>query len=117
MSDFIPAQVFHLAEHLSDEIVARGWTTTDVAMRMGGTAEEIARNILVVDLLMCVHDDRLLISDKNFADLARAFEIEEVVFRSIDKAWRKWPDKRVVFDPPDNIFGPISRRQLMRVVQ
>lgn len=116
-TDFVPAEVFPLAEFLSDEILARGWTTTDVALRMGGTDEEIARNLLVVDLVMCVHRDGLLMSDKTFADLARAFEIEEHVLRSLDEAWRKWPDQRSEFTPPEAIFGPISRRALIRAVQ
>lgn len=117
MTEREPAQVFHLAEFLSDEIEAREWTTTDVAIRMGGTEDEVARNLLVIDLIMCVHKDGLLISDKSFSGLARAFDISEQFFRNLDAQWRRWPDRRADFTPPESIFGPISRRALIHIVK
>jgi hypothetical protein len=113
----IPAAVFCLAEHLCDEMLARGWKTQDVAMRMGGTVDDMARNLLALDLIMCVHKDKLLIGDRLFAGLARAFDVPEELFRNLDKAWRDAPaETRQPFDPPESIFGPISRRALIHAV-
>lgn len=105
----IPAEVFPLAEFLAEEILARGWTTTDVAVRMGGTADDMARNLLIVDLVMCVQKDGLLMSDKIFAGLALAFDVDEQYLRNLDETWRRHPERRSRFTPPDSIFGPISR--------
>jgi hypothetical protein len=116
MSDRKPAEVFCLAELLCDEMQARGWTTEDVAMAAGGTADEFAKNLLAIDLIMCVHKDKLLIGDRLFGVLARAFDVNEDFFRNIDKAWRDNPDRRSPFEPPDSIFGPISRRALIHAV-
>lgn len=113
---FEPAEVFCLAELLSDELQARGWRTQDVALRMGGTAEHMANNLLALDLVMCVHDDKLLVGDKLFDGLAKAFDVDPQFFRNIDASWRKYPDRRRPFRPPDSIFGPISRRAFIRPV-
>ncbi len=110
----VPAEVFCLAEFLSDELVARGWTTTDVAIRMGGN---VAKNLLAIDLIMCVQEDSLLIDDALFDDLSRVFEVDSAFFRNIDASWRKHPDRRQPFDPPDIIFGPLSRRAFIRAVK
>jgi hypothetical protein len=112
-----PAEVFSLAEHLGDEMAARGWTTTDVATRMGGSAEAVAINILVIDLLMCVQDEKLLVSDDLFAGLAKAFRVTEQYFRNLHEGWLKHPDRRVEYDPPESLFGPISRRSMFHVVK
>lgn len=112
------AEVFPLAEHLADEMIARGWNTFDVAARMGGvTAKEIGMDLLIVDLLMCVHDDNLLIGDEEFHKLARAFDVSEEYLRNLDKVWRDHPDRRSPFTPPESLFGPVSRRALIHVVK
>ena len=113
----IPAEVFCLAELLSDEIIARGWTTDDVAARMGGSVEDCARNLLAINLIMCVHDDKLLIGDRLFADLTEVFGVDPMFFRNIDAAWRENPKQRRPFTAPEEIFGPASRRALIRAVE
>lgn len=113
----IPAEVFCLAELLSDELMARGWTTTTVALRMGGDIEETAKNLLAIDLLMCVQDDNLLVGDRLFDGLTKVFEVDSTYFRNIDATWRKHPDRRSPFEPPDAIFGPLSRRAAFHVVR
>lgn len=117
MVERIPAEVFCLAELLSDELEARGWTTDDVALRMGGDVDEICKNLLAVNLIMCVHKDKLLVGDRLFDGLAKVFDVDPMFFRNIDAAWRKHPDRRRPFKPPESIFGPISRRSAMHVVQ
>ena len=104
-----PAEVFPLAEFLSDEIVARGWTTMDVAVRMGGSEDEIMKNLLSVDLLMCVHKDGLLVGDQLFVGLSRVFDVDESYLRTLDGIWRRWPHRRSKFRPPESIFSAVSR--------
>jgi hypothetical protein len=116
MTERIPAEVFCLAELLSDEMIARGWTTDDVAARMGGDEEQFTRDLLALNLIMCVHKDSLLIGDRLFDALTRAFDVDQMFFRNIDAEWRKHPDRRSPFSPPEAIFGPISRRALFHVV-
>lgn len=113
----IPAEVFCLAELLSDEMQARGWRTEDVAARMSGTVDELARNLLAMDLLMCVQKDGLLVGDRMFDALTEVFGVDPMFFRNIDRAWREAPpDRRQPFTPPDSIFGPVSRRAVIRAV-
>jgi hypothetical protein len=116
MTERIPAEVFCLAELLSDEMSARGWTTDDVALRMGGDEEQFTRDLLALNLIMCVHKDSLLIGDRLFDALTKVFDVDPMFFRNIDAEWRKHPDRRSPFSPPDEIFGPISRRALFHVV-
>lgn len=108
MSEIEPAEVFCLAEFLCDEMIARGWTTDDVGTRMN-TLRGPYMNIAVVDLLMAVQKDGLLIDDETFAGLASAFDVSETCLRNLDATWRKWPDRRSPFSPPESIYGPLSR--------
>lgn len=111
-----PAEVFPLASFLADEMEARGWTTTDAAIRMGGAAaHQVSMDLLCLDLLMCVHEDTLLVGDHMFTALAKAFDVPEQFLRNLDEIWRKWPAKRVSFTPPEALFGPVSRRALIRL--
>lgn len=116
MSERIPAEVFSLAEFLADEMLERGWTTLDVAVRMGGTVDEMARNQLVVGLILSVQDDKLLLSDENFNDLARAFDVSADYFRNLDAGWRKHPDRRVPFEPSHRLFTAAENRSAFGVV-
>lgn len=101
-----PAHVFSLAETLCDEMQARGWTTSDVAARMGGE-RQYAMSKFVVDLVLAVSPtkDRLIVDDETFEGLARAFDVSEQFFRNIDAAWRAWPHRRSPFEAPESLFG------------
>jgi hypothetical protein len=110
----VPAEVFPMAEFIADELTVRGWKTEDAAIRMGGSNEkEIAVDLLSLDLLMCVQDDKLLVSGFLFSGLARAFDVSEEYLRSLDRVWRENPSKRAQWTCPDNLFGPVSRRALL----
>lgn len=113
----IPAEVFCLAELLCDEMTERGWQTEHVASLMSRNVDDFARNLLTVDLLMCVQRDNLLVGDRMFDALADVFEVDRMFFRNIDAAWRMHPDSRRAFIPPESIFGPISRRSAFNVVK
>lgn len=115
--DRTPAEVFSLAEMLCDEMQERGWQTEDVAFRMGGTFDDFIKNLLAIDLLMCVQKDKLLVGDRLFNALGAAFNIDHRTLRNLDAAWRRAPPgRRAPFSPPDAIFGPLSRRAAFHVV-
>lgn len=110
----IPAEVFPLAELLGDEMLARGWTTDDVALRMGG---DVARNMLMVMLLLSVQREGLTINGATFDQLADVFGVDPMFFRNIDSAWRNAPaDRRQAYSPPEELFGPVSRRGFIHAV-
>ena len=110
------AHAFSLAECLSDEMIERGWTTEDVVRHMN-TGRDPAMDLFCLDLLMCVQDDRILINSVTFDGLTRAFGVDPDFFRNMDAAWRRAPkEAREPFNPPEQIFGPISRRAMMRAV-
>lgn len=99
-----PAEVFHLAEYLSDEMIERGWTSQDVAMRMAN-GREYGINMFCLELVLAVDDDDLRIDDETFAGLAAAFDVSEALFRNLDANWRRWPDRRSKFEVPESLFA------------
>jgi hypothetical protein len=101
-----PAQVFSLSEYLCEEILARDWTTDDVAVRMGG---DPAIDLFVVDTIISVPEEQLIINDDTFKGLARAFGVSEEFFRNIHAEWNRWPDRRSPFNAPDAVFSEISK--------
>lgn len=107
MSDtFTPAEVFCLAEYLADEMTARGWTTSDVARRMG-PGRNYVKDKLALDITMAVSPKRdgLLIDDDAFASLATAFGVSEQYLRNLHATWQKWPDRRSPFTCPEELYG------------
>ena len=116
MSDArIPAEVVCLAEFLCEEMQERGWQTEDVAVRMG-TPSGPALDLFGLDLIMVVQDGGLIIDDEFFAGLGRAFDVSPEFFRNLHEAWKRHPDRRSPFACPEEIFGPTSRRALIRTV-
>jgi len=104
----IPVDVFPLASFIADELQARGWQTEDVAARMD-SERGFVRDLLCLDLIMCVHQDNLLIDNETFGGLAHVFGVSEDFFRNLDRVWRENPDRRTPYQPPESLFGPISR--------
>ena len=88
MSDMIdrriPTEAFHISKFIQDEIDARGWTIAQVAMRMGGFAEDL----LTLSLIMDVHDKYILLGEETAEALGRAFGISAEYFINLDKACR-----------------------------
>jgi len=103
---FEPAEVFPLAEYLCEEMIERGWTTDDVAVRML-TTRGAGMDAFIVAAVLSVHKDSLVIDDETFDGLARAFGVSGELFRNLDAAWRRWPAKRSPFSAPDSVFGPV----------
>lgn len=101
-----PAVVYPLAEFIADEMLARGWTTRDVAVRMGWkTKEEFGIDCLALDFLLAVQDDGLVIGDEQFRKLSRAFDVSEEFFRNLHADWQKWPERRGIFVCPEEILS------------
>ena len=99
-----PAQVFCLAEYLADEMMARGWTASDLALRIGNKRDP-GLTLLSLRMLLCIQRDNLIIDDKTFADLARAFGISERMLRSLHAVWLAWPDRRSKWKCPEEILN------------
>lgn len=83
-----PAETFPPGLFITEEITARGWTTADLAARMGGDA---ALNQCKVDLLIAVPDKRLEMDEATAFGLARAFGTSPRLFINLDRAWRGLP--------------------------
>lgn len=109
MSDIEPAEVFPLASYLWEEMQARGWTTDDVAKRMGDADEKgLTVNLGTLAILMSVQKDNCLLDDLTVSKLAHAFDVSAELFRNLDTTWRKWPDRRAPFECPDDAYGPLT---------
>lgn len=113
--DRTPAEVFPLAMFLADEMQKRGWRTEDVALRMKNK-RGFAIDLLCLDMLMAVQSDNLLLDGETVYGLARAFDVVSDYFVRLDKAWRENPARRATWACPEELFGPISRRALIRTV-
>lgn len=111
-----PAEVFSLAEHLYDEMIARGWKTENAAVRMH-TKHGAAMDLFCLDLMMCVQDDNLILDDEFLSGLGRAFGVDPQTLRNIHDGWLKHPDRRSPFVVPEEVFGPTSRRAMIRAVR
>lgn len=95
-------EVYSLADYLSEELEARGWTTSDLAFRMPG---DYVRNKLKADLFLAVQSDGLLLDDGTCAAFADALGVSPELLRNLDTLWREHSDIRVPFTPPESVFG------------
>ena len=111
----LPAEVHPLASFVAEELQARGWHTETLALRMNDK-RHFGQNLLAIDMLLAVQDDKLVIDDRLFDLMATAFGCSSEMLRSLDRQWRENPDQRVPFEAPDDLFGPLSRRALIRPV-
>ena len=107
-ADWSPAEVFSLAETLSDEMLERGWKSSDVAARMATGRDPRIDQLCVEFVLACPDEDGLIIDAETFDGLARAFDVNAAFFRNIDAMWRKWPDRRSRFEAPEHLFDGAS---------
>lgn len=74
------------AETIEDELAARGWTTYDLAMRMGG---DVGVNQLAVDLLLACRWRGCLVGAEMAEQLHRAFGVSAQFWLNLDAAWQK----------------------------
>ena len=93
-----PAQVFHPAEYLGDELKARGWEVADLAIEMPG---DPGLNHLILDFMFAAldapHDhaiqDATMGKTTAYA-IAAALDTSPDVWLNLQESWNKWPDKR-----------------------
>ncbi|MBG6211361.1 plasmid maintenance system antidote protein VapI [Labrenzia sp. EL_126] len=97
-----PASVWPLASFLADEMTARDWTCIDVAQRMPGN---YGRNLVLINLLMAVQQDKMFICEETFSDLSEAFGISAGFFKKLHSQWERWPDAREPFECPEHLLG------------
>lgn len=71
---------------LAEELEARGWSSRDLALRMGGDA---AVNELCVDMMIAVHDPNLLVDAETSAQIGRALDVSEEFFLNLDRLYRR----------------------------
>lgn len=102
-----PVEVFCLGSYLAEEMEERGWTSTDVGMRMGGgTADEHSINILTVDLILCCSiKENMVTAPDTYRALERAFGVSDGFFERLDSGWHKYPDRRAPFEVPDFLLS------------
>ena len=91
MSERIPAEVFHVAEYIQEEMDARGWDIGDVAVRMGSQARhDYGVNYLALEMLLSVRDKNLLMGDEMAEGLSRAFGSSKEFWINLDSTWRRY---------------------------
>lgn len=83
----ISAVAFPVWSYIRDELTARGWTTIDIAYRMGG---DTMTNLCCLDLLRDVapHDTRLTLGADTAAGLANAFGTSAELWLNLDASFR-----------------------------
>lgn len=111
-----PVEVFSLAEYLAEEMQERGWKTEDAAVRMQ-TSRGVAMDLFWLDIVMCVPEEQIKLDDEFFTGLGRAFGVSAEMFNTIHQKWNDNPTARSTFNVPDDLFGPASRRAMIRVVK
>ena len=86
-SEAVPVEPVSVAEHVQDELEARGWTIVDAAPRIGGN---IGENMLWLGLLL--NRPTLLdavLSEAKARQLEEIFSIPAEVWMKLDEAYQK----------------------------
>lgn len=80
---------------IAEELLARGWSVEDLALRMlipdyDEYIAELGRNLMVLELYRTVGptDARCSIGDRSGKAIARAFGISEDMIVNLDRDWR-----------------------------
>jgi hypothetical protein len=105
-----PAETFHPAEYIRDELLKRGWTTDDLVLKHAGGDW---RALMSLNLYMCVQSPGLLFSDDLIGVLADGFDTSHDYWLKLDEQWRRAPERSEKVDMPDAIFGGVSHGSLV----
>lgn len=89
-TSFVPAQVFHPAEIIADECIARGWSIWDFAARIGALNEP--QTVLAYELYALCDPD-MLMGDDAPMDLERVFGISAGFWRRSEALVREHRDR------------------------
>lgn len=79
-----PPIAYHPSVLIIQELLARGWTKADLAVRMGGDA---GLNLLALDFYLHVHDPDLRIGADGSRQLGEAFGVSPEFFTNLEAAW------------------------------
>ena len=77
----------HPSVFIQYELAARGWTRSDLAVRMGGDAK---LNRLTIDMYFDVgpNEPNLLLGEETARQLSRAFGVSAAFFLRLHAAWQ-----------------------------
>lgn len=85
------AEAFPVGSFIAEELAARGWSTLDLAQRMGGGNPVTDR--LALDILIATDDPNVLLGFRGAVMLARAFGTSAEFWQRLEAAYRDWhPD-------------------------
>jgi HTH-type transcriptional regulator / antitoxin HigA len=84
----VPAETFPPGEFLADELIARQWTTIDLARRMGG---DVGLNKFIVDMLILAPAKGMLIGRETAEQLGQALGTPADFWLNLDAAWQASP--------------------------
>lgn len=89
----IPAECFPVGEYIADELEARGWTTRDLAERMGG---DVDLNQCTIELTIAcgVSHPQVSMGTETAQGLSRAFGTSADVWLNLDRAYRECREHR-----------------------
>lgn len=86
----VPAECFPLGVILQDEMKARGWSSTDVAVRMANDVKARAIWELTVDLLVNCSDTPMVVGQETADALGRAFGVAPQFFINVNDSYQAW---------------------------
>lgn len=72
---------------IAQEMRARGWTSRELALRIGGDARTVALNEFAIDLVIAVSDKRLRLGHDLIMGMARAFGVAPAFFERLEQLW------------------------------
>ena len=87
----IPAEAFHLADLIKEEIAERKWSITDLVMNMGPHYSEKDWDVcqLSWEMFLEVREPYIVLGDVMAQQLADAFDVDPQFFVNYHEAWRK----------------------------
>ena len=83
----IPAEGFTLGSYIQEELDARGWSVSELALRM--VAEDIAIWQLTIELQIAM-DEPTLLSQETADRLGAAFDVSPESFINLNNAYSEW---------------------------
>ena len=95
---FRSAEAFHVGEYIADELKARNWTVSDLAVLMGAdegapNERDIEINAIAVELAFVAAEEAvvgLYLSRRTAERLALAFGTSAEFWLQLDAAWHAW---------------------------
>ncbi len=86
----MPAETFHLAEYLEEEMAARGWSLDDLAFRMCGIdPKEWAITRGSLEMFMALRETNIILGEPMAKQLGNAFGVSPEFLNNLHEAWRK----------------------------